>query len=44
MSECPDGLDAPQLGGYMRSWSGRAFAHCCTRRLVQDRQILTWTT
>jgi hypothetical protein len=45
MSEWPDGLGAPQLGGYMRELEReRIRTLCCTRRLVQDRQILTWTT
>ena len=44
-SEWPDGLEAPQLGGYMRELEREGVrTPCCARRLVQDRQILTWTT
>src|SRR5690242_14488809 len=36
---------SPQLGGYMRELEReRVRTPCCTRRLVHDRQILTWTT
>ena len=45
ISEWPDGLGAPQLGGYMRGLEREGVrTPFCTRRLVQDRQILTWTT